>query len=370
MTEPNANKHVNRFTVFSVVFFVFSIMILVLSRLSVWFSEAYCSSVSAFLRSTLGFITHFLPFSVAETTVIITPIAMIVLFVFAVIRRLALHEKGAIFQYFKKTFCLALLLASLFIHIFGVCYSRIPLKEHFELDTDSVTQHDIFISTAILLEAAGLDTDEILYDASGSSVKPYDFKQLSENAENGYRAIYRVMPPVLSIKPVALSEPWTYTHISGMYMPFTGESNINVNYPDYIVAFTTCHEAAHQLGIASEDEANFAAFLACMFSDDIYLHYAGCMNAAEYLLSDLDAASARALLGAADRRISAEFAAYSRFFDQYRVSTAAKISSVVNDGYLKSQGVSNGVQSYSEVTKLVAAYLKVAMPEYFDAILP
>jgi hypothetical protein len=51
--------------------------------------------------------------------------------------------------------------------------------------------------------------------------------------------------------------------------------------------FTMCHEVAHRLGIASEREANFAAFLACTASDDVRFVYAGDYSAFCYCFNAL-----------------------------------------------------------------------------------
>jgi hypothetical protein len=53
------------------------------------------------------------------------------------------------------------------------------------------------------------------------------------------------------------------------------------------LAFIMCHEAAHRLGIASEQEANFSAFLACQASEDVRLSYSGYFNAFAYCVNAL-----------------------------------------------------------------------------------
>ena len=55
-------------------------------------------------------------------------------------------------------------------------------------------------------------------------------------------------------------------------------------------------------------------------------------------------------------RVGAEMSAYSRFFDPYRDSAAAKVVSKTNDAYLKSQAVKAGERSYGLVTDLAVAY--------------
>ena len=151
----------------------------------------------------------------------------------------------------------------------------------------------------------------------------------------------------------------TYTHISGMYTMFTGEANVNVNYPDYVVAYTAAHELAHQRGIARENEANFVAFLVCLASDDPYIRYSGFLNMYEYMSDALYSASPEyygMVHASLDARIRYELRAYSLFFDRYRENTAARVSETVNDTYLKMQGT-EGTRSYGMVVDLAVAYL-------------
>ena len=155
---------------------------------------------------------------------------------------------------------------------------------------------------------------------------------------------------------MALSEKWTYTHTSGIYVPFTGESNVNTNFPDYIEAYTAAHEIAHQLGVASEDEANFYAFLACMNSGDDYLKYSASLNMFEYLVEDLSREKTIELASYIDERVMREFIAYNKFFEKYDNNKIADVSNAVNDMYLKSQGESDGIRTYSKVSALFTAY--------------
>ena len=85
-------------------------------------------------------------------------------------------------------------------------------------------------------------------------------------AYKGYEAISEVYP-VLSITPrnakgVIASHLWSYTWITGMYFPFYVEANVNTDAPQMSLPNTILHELAHTIGIAREDEANFAAFIA------------------------------------------------------------------------------------------------------------
>jgi hypothetical protein len=158
-----------------------------------------------------------------------------------------------------------------------------------------------------------------------------------------------------------LSEPMSYTHITGVYTFFTGEANINVHFPDYTVPYTAAHELAHQRGIAKEDEANFIAFLVCMESDDPYIRYSACLNLYEYVVVALRKADKelyRESYLALPTEVQNEEIAYSRFMEKYRDNIVADVSHKTNDIYLQSQGSPEGSKSYNLVVDLAVAYYK------------
>ena len=49
-------------------------------------------------------------------------------------------------------------------------------------------------------------------------------------------------------KIILNSKLLSYTNITGIYSPFTGEANINTNQPSTSIPFTILHEMAHQRG--------------------------------------------------------------------------------------------------------------------------
>jgi hypothetical protein len=159
-----------------------------------------------------------------------------------------------------------------------------------------------------------------------------------------------------------LSSPlMTYTHISGVYGFFTGEANVNTNYPHFIVTATLAHESCHARGIAPENECNTLAAFLLMQSPDPYLRYCGAL----FLFDDfyavakrIDKAEAEAVFRETDPAAARDFAAYSRFFEPYRNSTAAKVADEVNSTYLQSMGQEAGTLSYSMVISLSVGMMK------------
>ena len=206
--------------------------------------------------------------------------------------------------------------------------------------------------------------DHVSFAKDGSSELIHDWRTVSKLIDGGFDKIskeYDFISKTNALpKKIMLSKYMTYTHISGIFMPLTGEANVNTNYPDYVVTFSIAHEKAHQRGIASEDEANFVAFLALVNSGDEYLEYAGYMSMFEYFLDSMyvhDTQMYYYLIGNSDERVIGELYSYSVFFDEYRDSTASDVADNINDTYIKTMGDSEGVKSYGKVVELMCAYL-------------
>jgi hypothetical protein len=166
---------------------------------------------------------------------------------------------------------------NLFVWNFAPGYNALPLDQKLGLKRTPVSTEELSATADILLEELKVLEDEILFTESGPSRMPYTYREMNQKLMDAYEEAAKKYDFInhfySSVKPVMLSEPMTYTHISGVYTFFTGEANINVNFPDYTIPFTAAHELAHQRGIAREDEANFVAFLVCIESEDAYIRY-------------------------------------------------------------------------------------------------
>jgi hypothetical protein len=195
---------------------------------------------------------------------------------------------------------------------------------------------------------------------------PYDYNELVKKMNEAYEkytdGVDYISHFYSTPKAIALSEPMTYTHISGVYTFMTGESNVNTNYPDYLMPFTMAHEMAHQRGIAREDEANFVAYLVCIGSGDDYIRYSAYANMVNYLNSALRRADndlyKQFVINYLPTEVQKEYVAYSEFFDKYRESTASNVTGAVNNAFLQSQGQQAGSKSYGLVVDLAVAYYK------------
>jgi hypothetical protein len=258
----------------------------------------------------------------------------------------------------------ASLFLSSFILTFGTGYRGSPLDQKLEIKREDVSKNELYEAAEYLIGQINELSDVINYGEDDFSQMPYSFETMNDKLLDAYESFSTdngfVKHFNTRLKPVALSEPMSYTHITGVYSFFTGEANINVNFPDYTIPYTAAHELAHQRGIAREDEANMIAFLVCIESDDVYIRYSAYLNMYEYISNALYRADKELYYSAFNqlsRKVYLEEVAYSKFFDKYQDSSASAVSGAVNDAYLKAQGT-EGKKSYGMVVDLTVAYLK------------
>ncbi len=327
------------------------------------FSDWFNRTVAATGRRLLAYLTAWLPFSVAELLLCLLPIIVVTLIVIGCKHYCNTGRDTAVYVGMLLSAVCAIVI--LFVWCFAPGYYGSTLDKKLSLERKPSTSAELYVTADWLRAEMEPLIPEITFLPDGSSVMPYSYAEMNKKLLSAYDSFcerYDITDNFYSrVKPVMLSEPWSYTHITGVYTFFTGEANINVNFPDYTVPYTAAHELAHQRGIAREDEANFIAFLVCMESDDPYIRYSACLNVYEYVSSALRSADRELYLQALTSlptEIQAEEVAYSRFFDKYRDNVAATVTEATNNTYLQSQGAAEGTRSYNMVVDLAVAYYK------------
>lgn len=349
-------------TVFAILAIICGIIHFV-SLFSVSFSDLFNLKIAGAFRFLFAKITGIFPFSLAEILIILSPI-WIALIIFFAVKLIKADVKKRV-RFLATVLSVIMFIYSSFVLTFATAYRGTSLEDKLGLERTALSGEDIYVTLVKVTEELSVLKDSVEYDESGLSVMPYGFSELNKKLNEAYKSASESYGFINSfksrVKRIMLSEPMTYTHISGVYTFFTGEANVNVNYPDFVVAYTTAHEMAHQRGIAREDEANFIAFLVCLESDDAYVRYSAYLNMYEYLLSSLckaDIGIAREFFKTVPSEVRAEMSAYSEFFEKYSENKVADVSDKINNSYLISQGQTAGVKSYGLVTELAVAYYK------------
>lgn len=261
------------------LFILAGVSLLIYAAAMIWtpFADFFSRYPGAVIRGLLAHLTNWIPFSLAEAMLLFLPVAL-----FFLIRTAVKHYSDSwhnTFVYMGIMLSVASLLITLLFCGFGTGYYGSTLDKKLGLDRQEVSSEELKHTAIILSDAVSEQAEQVVFRYQSFSIMPYSLEEMNDKLLDAYDTVsdqYSFIPRLRSrVKPVVLSEPWSYTHITGVYTYFTGEANINVNFPDYTIPFTAAHELAHQRGIAREDEANFVAFLVCINSDDPYIRYSG-----------------------------------------------------------------------------------------------
>lgn len=351
-----------KYTKVTFILFLISIAIHVISIYSPSFSDFFTENIAAFFRTVLAGITGWFPFSLAETLILMIPILVVLYFALTWNHYIRKQNsmRSLVFAFFSTV--MILYISAVFTFMTG--YHNSPLDKKLGIEKAPVSANELYETAQTVNAHLNELQADINYGYDSFSIMPYGIDELSDKLLASYDVCveqYSFLHNIPArIKPLALSEAMSYTHITGVYTYFTGEANIDAAFPDFTLPYTAAHEFAHQRGMARENEANFIAYLVCINSTDPYIQYSGYLNMLQYLTNALYTADSELyskLHSEISSQTKSELGAYSRFFDKYRDSTASKVSGVVNDTYLKLQGT-EGSKSYGMVVDLTVAYYK------------
>ncbi len=329
------------------------------------FADAYASAFyPAVVRIYVG-LTGWLPFSVAEVVVV----ALAALFVTRGVRNLRrvlgrdLRARDLFLRFGRSALSWLAVAYALFV-VWGLNYHRTPLADFAGYDTGPPEVLELRALGEELADAANALRREVVEDGDGVMRLAAGRGQALLRARAGFDPLRRRTPDLVPGRAGRakglhlLATPMSILGAEGIFLMWTGEPSVNMNVPDPALPWSACHEVAHQVGWAREDEASFVGYLACQGHPDADFRYGGALGALRYALGALarvDPQGARELserLEPGVRRDQEALAAYSRRWRSRVQDTAGS----TYDVYLKSQGQTAGRASYGKVVDLLLAY--------------
>lgn len=324
------------------------------------FADFINETIGHFLRFTLSKAFSILPFSFMELLLFFSPILIAVAGIIVYKK----GKKGRIYliRAISTLLAIAALIYFLFAASFAPGYRGEPLGKKLGFAQNEITKEELYDTACIIRNELNSLADDVIFFESGASRLPFSYDTLSEKLCDSYEIVEKEYAYLntfdSSVKSLIISPLMTYTHLTGIYSFFTGEANINTNFPDFIIVHSAAHEMAHQRGISREDEANFTSFLVCREADDPYIRYCAYLNMFLYFSNALysaDPALHAAIYDGLDERAHGDLIAYSLFFEKYEDSAAGEIAESLNNAYLESQGT-QGTASYGLVVDLTVAF--------------
>ena len=321
----------------------------------------YSTGIYPYISSFFRNITGWVPFSLGDILYGAIALWLIIKFCKGIN---AIIIKKINWQYFLKkffSFVLKLLITYVaFNLLWGINYNRQGISAQLGLKIEKYTTQDLKNITTIILQKVNANKILIIKDSAALKTN----KEMFKNSAAAYTAIDKkfsfLQYKTASVKPSLWGYVGNYIGFSGYYNPFTGEAQVNTSGPRFLLPFVTCHEIAHQLGYAKENEANFVGYLAASSTKDSLLLYATYMDMFLYANRNLYSADSVAAIAFAKQLIPEVKTDLKemRDFNLRHKNFVEPIIRWVYGKYLQSNQQPNGNLSYDEVTGLMIAYYK------------
>ena len=313
-----------------------------------YYSRGFFPIISKIPRYLFGWI----PFSIGDVFYLLIGI-LALRWIYKNGRRIT-YEPARFFIDITATFSIVYFVFNL---LWGLNYYRLPLYKSLNIQTDYTTEK--LITTTERLIAKSNEMHRRLGFADSVKVEiPYTQKEVFAKSVNGYENLQNEYPQLAyapkSIKKSGWSLGLTYMGYSGYYNPFSGEAQVNNLIKTYKFPVVSCHEQAHQLGFAAENEANFIATLATLNNDDPYIQYSGYIFALRYCINEIarrDLEAYTCIIETVNPGILASYKEMRDFWESYQ-NPFETFSKLFWDQFLKANNQSRGIMSYSYMVAL------------------
>jgi hypothetical protein len=301
------------------------------------------------------FLFGWIPLSIGDIFYIL--LLLFVLFKIASVFFLFLKKNYKIETFFKNLRNIGLYSIAIytFFHIlWGLNYYRQPIDVHLRLPiADTSKKHLVELTSKLLIL-----TNQWKPHLNSSP----DFSNVKAEAIEGYRKLsldytfIKYNSP--SVKASLFGVLGNYMGYSGYFNPFSAEAQVNTSVPEFIIPFVTCHEIAHQLGYAKENEASFVGFLAAKNSKDSALRYSTYVQMFLYANGEFrrsDSILFRKNFKALSEPIKKEIKDYYTFLKKYE-SPIDQMFTAFYEQYLHVNQQPEGHRSYNKVILWLLAY--------------
>ncbi|WP_166387099.1 DUF3810 domain-containing protein [Polaribacter sp. 11A2H] len=324
-----------------------------------YYSNGIYPPIASFFRIIFGWI----PFSVGDV--------LLAFGLFIFIRFICRLIKNRFRDFIPKIIHFTAIISVIYFCFYlfwGLNYYREPLAKNLQYQQKKYTTEQLQKVTAHVIEKLNEYQFKITKSDTLKVENPYSQKEMYTMAISGYENLSEDFPQLKyqhkSVKSSLMSLLQSYNGTAGYLNPLTGEAQVNNKLPKTSYPTTTCHEMAHQIGFAAENEANFVGFLAANYNDDLYFKYASYRMAFGYCISELrkrDQNLSKVLWKTVNKGIIKDFNASYTFWQQYKNPFEPLVKKGYN-AYLKANKQDKGVQSYNYVVDLFISYFDKVNP--------
>lgn len=330
----------------------------------------YSLGIYPALASTLRTLTRWVPFSVGDILygwIILLLLIGLVRLVRSLYRRELTRARLVRMGFsFLRT---VLWLFIMFQLMWGLNYHRLGIAHQLRISKNAYTREEVTVLAHQLIDQLNECRRQI-----GDTVLPNPpldtlYREAHRSYETASYAYEFLNYRNRSVKSSLYSGIADYMGFTGYYNPFTGEAQLRTDLPRVLIPYITLHEMAHQLGYASESEANFVGFLAALASGNVYVRYSAYLDLFSYAQGEQvrmygkekDYRQFEAMIlqnrTKLDTLVKKDRKEIREFFYKRRNRISPAVSGLY-DQYLKLNKQTEGVNSYNEVVGWLIAYRK------------
>ncbi len=340
-----------------VIFLVFQIILISkLKNYPEFIERFYSNGLYIFLSKLMRYVFGWLPFSVGDVLYTLAGIYLL-RWLYINRKRIVKDTLGWILDIGAT-----LSIAYFAFHVlWAFNYYRQPLNISLNLDAEYTTEELILFTEKLIKKSNSIHKKIAINDSVKVEI-PYSKPEIFDKVKNGYKTLSQMYPHLdyepKSIKKSIYSVPLTYMGFSGYLNPFTNEAQVDGLIPTYKYPTTSCHEVAHQLGYAAENEANFIGSLAAIHNEDLYFQYSGYTFALRHSLAELyrrDPKLYETTLTSVNKGIIKNYQEVRQFWMRYK-NPIEPFFEKTFDTFLKANNQSAGMKSYSYVVALLVNY--------------
>ena len=315
--------------------------------------EFYSQKIYPLIYKTYSLFFNKIPFSIGDIIYLII--------IFLLLRLVIKFFRDHRYTFLKLIFDIGSIISAIIIIFnisWGINYYRLPLHQKLNIRTD-YTKKDLEEKIDFLID----DLNEIHSSISSNDSLPLKLEtrkrhSLKKNIKE-YNEFFSSEIFISSKRKHSLwSTPLSYMGFSGYINPFTLEGQINSKAPYLNYVISDIHEAAHQMGYASEKEANFIAYFFSHENPDPYVKYASLIFAIRYLnlaLYEIDPQKAKEKIKRLNYGIIENIKNIDSFWQKYK-NPFRPIFKKSYDKFLKANSQDKGIKSYNEVVGLIINY--------------
>lgn len=324
-------------------------------------ANALTQGVARPWHRAMGRFSALFPFSLAELFYVLLILGALYYLVRQTVGILRGDKRG---ERFFKTLVTLLTAAAVFWtgsgYLWGVCYYGDGFEAKSGILAAPLDKTELAVTTLWFADLADSYAGRVKRDAQGQFAEEREW--IFDYAVGLYDRAAEEFPfldgPRLRVKPVFFSKFMSQMNFTGFFFPLTGEANLNVDAPAFLLPATVAHEMGHQRGLAPEQETNFAAILACLADGDPVFVYSGAALAYIYLgnaLYEADYALWEETYSGLSEPFLTDLRANNDYWGRYETK-AAEISESVYTRFLESNGQELGMESYGACVDLLVAY--------------